>query len=230
MKGKVNRKLYYKEQFVFKGDEVKKAVVRNYRKEDFGAMIDIQRECFPPPFPNELLWNEQQLSNHLEYYPEGALCVEIDGELAGSLTGMLVTYDLGDLRHTWEEVTDRGYITTHEPDGNSFYIVDIGIKPAIRKMELGRLLLQSVYERVVEDRLERVIGGGRMPGYKRFAGEMSAEQYAGKVLAGELKDPVITFLMRAGRTPVAVIEGYLEDEDSGDHALLMEWKNPFIGK
>ncbi|WP_033541392.1 GNAT family N-acetyltransferase [Planococcus sp. CAU13] len=220
--------MYYKEQFVFKGNEVIKAVVRNYRKEDFEGMIDIQRECFPPPFPEELLWNEQQLSNHLEYYPEGALCVEIDGELVGSLTGLLVNFDYGDLEHTWEEVTDRGYITTHEPDGNSFYIVDIGVKPAFHKMELGKLLQQAAFERVVEDRLERVIGGGRMPGFARYSDEMTAEQYAEKVVKGELKDPVITFLLRSGRTPVAVVADYLEDEDSGNNALLMEWKNPFI--
>ena len=67
-----------------------------------------------------------------------------------------------------------------------------------------------------------------MPGFKRFAEELSADQYAEKVLAGELKDPVITFLMRSGRTPVAVAADYLDDEDSGNYALLMEWKNPFL--
>lgn len=220
--------MYYKEQYVFKGDKVYKAILRNYREKDFEAMIAIQRECFPPPFPDELLWNQEQLSSHLAYYPEGALCIEIDGELAGSLTGMLVNIDDSDLAHTWAEVTDRGYITTHEPDGTSFYIVDIGIKPAFRKMELGKLLLQAAYERVIEDRLHRVIGGGRLPGFKQYAAEMTAEQYTDKVLAGELKDPVITFLMRSGRMPLALLENYLEDEDSANYGLLMEWKNPFL--
>lgn len=219
--------MYYKEQYVFKEDQISKAIIRNYREEDFDALINIQRECFPPPFPDDLLWNKEQLMSHLDHYPEGALCIEIEGELAGSLTGMLVDLDSENHSHNWEEVTDRGYITTHEPDGKSFYIVDIGIRPAFRKMELGKLLLQAAYERVIEDRLQRVIGGGRMPGYKRVSKEMTVEQYAEKVLAGELKDPVITFLMRSGRTPVEIVKGYLDDEDSGNYALLMEWKNPF---
>jgi hypothetical protein len=42
-----------------------------------------------------------------------------------------------------------------------------------------------------------------------------------------MKDPVITFLLRCGRTPVGVVAGYLEDEESLNHALLMEWRNPF---
>ncbi len=218
--------MYYKEQYVFKGEEISKAVIRNYGEADFEALINIQRECFPPPFPDELLWNREQLSSHLAHYPEGALCIEIEGELAGSLTGMLVGDDANS--HNWEQVTDSGYIRTHEPEGKSFYIVDIGIRPAYRKMELGKLLLQAAYERVIEDRLERVIGGGRMPGYKRVSSRMTAEKYAEKVLAGELKDPVITFLMRSGRTPVKLVKNYLDDEDSGNYALLMEWKNPFV--
>lgn len=220
--------MYFKEQVVFQGEKVHKAIIRNYRKEDFEALIQIQRECFPPPFPDELLWNKNQLANHLKYYPEGALCVEIEGELAGSLTGMLTDFNPAHPDHKWEEVTDRGYITTHNPDGRSFYIVDIGVKPAFRKMEIGKLLQQAAFERVIEDRLDRVIGGSRMPGYNRFAEDLSAEQYAEGVLAGELKDPVITFLMRSGRTPVALVPDYLDDEDSGNYALLMEWKNPFL--
>ena len=57
--------MYYKEQYVFKGEEISKAVIRNYGEADFEALINIQRECFPPPFPDELLWNREQLSSHL---------------------------------------------------------------------------------------------------------------------------------------------------------------------
>lgn len=220
--------MYYKEQFVFQNGTIHKAIIRNYDKDDFKGLIDIQRECFPPPFPDELLWNEAQLTSHLEHYPEGALCVEVGGELAGSLTGMLTDFNSDEPGHSWEEVTDRGYIRTHNPNGKSFYIVDIGIKPAFRKMELGRLLQQAAYERVVKDGLERVIGGGRIPGFNRFSDAMTAAEYAEKVIAGKLKDPVITFLLRSGRTPVKLVEDYLDDEDSGDYALLMEWRNPFI--
>jgi len=43
-----------------------------------------------------------------------------------------------------------------------------------------------------------------------------------------LKDPVVTFLMRCGRTPLKVVANYLEDEESRNYAALMEWKNPFL--
>ncbi|MNI98635.1 hypothetical protein D3C73_1575170 [compost metagenome] len=66
-----------------------------------------------------------------------------------------------------------------------------------------------------------------MPGYHQYAAEMSAERYLEEVVAGRLQDPVITFLLRCGRTPLGVAEGYIEDEESRNYAALMEWRNPF---
>ncbi|HSI67028.1 MAG TPA: GNAT family N-acetyltransferase [Planococcus sp. (in: firmicutes)] len=220
--------MYYKKQFVFKEGKPIPAVVRNYNHKDFNALIDVQRESFPPPFPPDLLWNEEQLTNHVGYYPEGAICIEVAGEVVGSITGFLVDFDPEHPEHTWEEVTDNGYIRNHQPDGRTLYIVDISVKPDYRKMDLGKLLMQAMYERVIQDNLDRVLGGGRMPGYHRHAGELDPEQYIQQVIEGKLKDPVITFLLRTGRTPVNLVAGYLDDDESHHYALLMEWKNPFM--
>ena len=88
-------------------------------------------------------------------------------------------------------------------------------------------MIQSMYELVIEDKLERVLGGGRMSGYHRHADAFSPEQYVEAVVAGELRDPVISFLLRCGRTPVAIVADYLDDEESLNYGLLMEWRNPF---
>lgn len=66
-----------------------------------------------------------------------------------------------------------------------------------------------------------------MSGYHRHADAISPEQYVAAVVAGELRDPVISFLLRCGRTPVAIVPDYLEDEESLNYGLLMEWRNPF---
>ncbi len=219
--------MYRKEGYVFQEEKPVLAVVRNYREEDFQDLIAIQQESFPPPFPSDLWWNEEQLTNHVERYPEGALCVEISGEIVGSITGLLVDYDPKNPTHTWEEITDEGYIRNHKSSGKTLYIVDISVKPAFRKLDLGRLLMQSIYERVVHDGLDRVLGGGRMPGYHRNAHQLTPEQYVEQVVAGVLRDPVLSFLLRCGRMPVRLVPNYLEDEDSHNYAMLMEWTNPF---
>lgn len=219
--------MYRKEFFVFDQDNPIPAVIRNYQQQDFPALIKIQQESFPPPFPSELWWNEEQLTNHVTLFPEGALCIEVDGEMAGSMTGLLVDFNPAHPDHTWEEITDNGYIRNHNPNGDTLYVVDIGVRPAYRKLGLGKWLMQSMYDVVIHKRLKRLLGGGRIPGYHKVADEMSPEQYLEAVIKGELKDPVITFLLRCGRTPVKVAPNYLEDQESCNYAALMEWKNPF---
>ncbi|GAB7388777.1 GNAT family N-acetyltransferase [Bacillaceae bacterium] len=219
--------MYRKEFFVFDRDRPVPAVIRNYREQDFASLIRIQQESFPPPFPSELWWNTDQLMNHVTLFPQGALCVEVNGVMAGSMTCLMVDFDPNHPDHTWEEITDNGYIRNHNPNGNTLYVVDISVRPSYRKLGLGKWLMLSMYEVVVHKGLDRLLGGGRMPGYHKKAREMTAEQYLEAVVKGELKDPVITFLLRCGRTPVKVIPNYLEDEESCNYGVLMEWKNPF---
>ena len=114
-------------------------VVRNYTRADFETMIALQADCFPPPFPEDLWWSREQLENHVSLFPEGAICVEHDGRIIGSLTGLLVKFDPKELDHTWEDMTDNGFIRTHDPDGDTLYIVDICISPEYRKSGLGKM-------------------------------------------------------------------------------------------
>jgi len=208
--------------------EDKQVIIRNYTREDIPQLIDVQRECFPPPFPEELWWSPEQLMAHIETFPQGALCAQVGDVICGSMTGLLVNFDPEDSTHDWASTTDNGYIWgTHKPDGDTLYIVDISVRPSFRKLGIGRHLMQSMYYLVVHLGLSRLLGGGRMPGYCRYADSLTAEIYVQKVLAGELTDPVITFLLRCGRKPVKLVANYLEDEESKNYALLMEWPNPF---
>ena len=205
-------------------------VVRNYSMQDSDAMIQLQSECFPPPFPEELWWNREQLTQHVSRFPEGAVCVEYDGRIVGSITSLLISFDCEHPDHTWEQVTDNGYIRNHNPNGDTLYIVDICIHPAFRKAGLGKIMMHAMYQLVVKLNLKRLLGGGRMPGYGMYSEQMTAEEYAEKVVNGTLRDPVLTFLLKCGRTPLRVLENYLEDDESKNYALLMEWKNPFYKK
>jgi ribosomal protein S18 acetylase RimI-like enzyme len=218
--------VYRKEFFVFDQDKPVPAVIRNYEEKDFPGLIRIQQESFPPPFPSGLWWNTEQLKNHVTLFPQGALCIEVNGEIAGSMTGLLVDFDPNHPEHSWEEITDNGYIRNHNPNANTLYVVDIGVLPSYRKLGLGKWMMFSMYNVVVHLRLKRLLGGGRMPGYHKKANDMSPEQYLAAVVRGELKDPVITFLLRCGRTPIQVVANYLEDEESCNYGTLMEWKTP----
>ncbi|OWA35640.1 GNAT family N-acetyltransferase [Saccharibacillus sp. O16] len=219
--------MYDKQSYVFRGKQPARLTIRNYQERDIEALIDIQRECFPPPYPSELWWNREQLLEHMARFPAGALCAEVDGQLVGSLTTLITSFDPAHAQHSWAEMTDNGYIRTHNPDGDTLYVVDISVSPAARGLGLGKQMLQSAYELVVALGLERLLGGGRMPGYGTVQHEVSPQQYVEDVLHGQRKDPVIGFLLHCGRTPLSVVADYLDDEESANYALLMEWQNPF---
>ncbi|WP_322907615.1 GNAT family N-acetyltransferase [Paenibacillus sp. SGZ-1009] len=217
---------YAKTCYVYHNRQPYPASVRSYNEHDFESLIAIQAAAFPPPYPAELWWNREQLHEHHTRFPQGALCVEIDGKLAGSMTGLIVAFDESQPQHTWEQMTDHGYIRNHDPHGDTLYVADLCVHPAYRQWGLGKLLMQSMYEVTAALGLKRLLGAGRMPGYHVVADHCTPEQYVARITSGELYDPVISFLMRCGRTPLTVIANYLDDEESLNYAVLMEWNNP----
>ncbi|MCF6138025.1 GNAT family N-acetyltransferase [Pseudalkalibacillus berkeleyi] len=215
-------------QYLFYKDLPFKTTIRNYTNNDFDQLIAIQKECFPPPFPSDLWWTKDQLASHLRHFPKGAICAEVDGILAGSITTLIVDYNGED--HTWNEITDNGSIGTHQTFGNVLYVVDISVRPKFRGTGVGRLLMQSLFHLVVELKLEAVLGGSRMPGYEKVKDHMTPEKYLAEIITGSYKDPVVSFLMKTGRTPVKLLPNYLDDPESANYGVLMEWKNPFLEK
>ncbi|PPA72231.1 GNAT family N-acetyltransferase [Jeotgalibacillus proteolyticus] len=207
-------------------NELKPITVRNYTIEDTNKLIHIQQNAFPPPFPEELLWSKEQIAEHVTRFPEGAFCVEVDGAMAGSMTTLLVDLKPGEL-HTWDEITNSGFIRNHTPEGSTLYVVDLCVDPDFRGLGLGKELMNAAYETVVNLNADRLAGGCRIPGYYKYSHELSPEEYYEKLKKGKLRDSVFSFLIGAGRVPVGLLPGYIEDKESADHAVLMEWKNPF---
>ena len=220
--------MYHKQFYVFQNNKPIPATIRNYTPADFAALIRIQQECFPPPFPSELWWSKEQLQSHVTHFPEGTLCIEVDGHLVGSMTSLLIDFNPNNAEHTWTDITDNGYIRTHNSNGNTLYIVDLCVSPAYRSLGLGKWLMLSMYEIVIENKCVRLLGGSRMPNYHHHAAELSPEAYIEAVVRGDIRDQVISFLLRCGRMPIQVVPHYLEDEESHHYGVLMEWRNPFL--
>lgn len=215
-----------KDFFIVKDHAMHPITIRNYSHDDIEHLINIQKKAFPPPFPEELLWKPMQLNEHINRFPQGAICVEVNQQLAGSLTSLVVNLKAGQ-KHTWTEITDSGYIRNHQSEGNTLYVVDVCVAPAFRGYGIGKELIRAACDTVVHLGLDRLAGGGRMPGYSKAAHKMTAEEYLQAVINGDCHDPVITFLIKCGRVPVELLPNYIEDEESLNWAVLMEWKNPF---
>lgn len=200
--------------------------VRLYTPDDYPQLLAIQRACFPPPFPEDLLWTRAQIESHCRVFPEGAIAAEIDGRLVGSSTAHIVRFNPGGHAHTWSGATADGFLTNHDPAGDTLYGADICVIPEARGRGVARAMYRTRYALVRRLGLKRFVAGSRLSGYRQHAHRLTPEQYASEVAKGRMIDPVITPQLKSGLTPYVVVNGYLPDHDSCDCALLMAWINP----
>ncbi|PYZ96146.1 GNAT family N-acetyltransferase [Alteribacter lacisalsi] len=196
--------------------------VRPYTVEDYESLLAIQKEAFPPPFPEELWWSKDQIKAHVDTFPEGALIAEVDGQPAGSATGLIVKWT--GRPHTWEDAAGGGYITAHDPDGDTLYGIDVCVSPRFRGRGVAGALYEARKKLVADLGLTRFVAGCRIPGYHEHAGFMTPEEYMEEVASGRLKDLVLSFAMKNGMTPLQVIRDYLDDEESHNCAVMVEWQ------
>lgn len=202
-----------------------KITVHPYTIDDFNELLTIQKEAFPPPFPEELWWSKEHIAAHAETFPQGAMLARFDGQPAGSATSLITRYD-GSL-HTWEEAADNGFIkNTHDPGGDTLYGIDVCVRPAFRGKGVAKALYEARKQLVQELELSRYIAGCRIPGFHTYADQMSPVEYVNKVTSGELTDLVLSFMLTQGLSPLQVIPGYVEDHESLNYAVIVEWQNP----
>lgn len=199
-------------------------VVRNTRPADFHAVERISRITYPDDFP----WTADYLSRHLEMFPDGQL-VAIDTrneELVGMAASLMVTWDDYEHLDNYDDFTDQGWFTNHDPSGRTLYGAEVIVDPARRGEGIGSLIYDARRELVRSRGLLRIRAGARLAGYYSHAGEMSAKDYVRKVLACELFDPTLSFQLKQGFRVLSVVPDYFErDRKSRGYAAIIEWLN-----
>ncbi len=195
---------------------------RCLKPEDYKKVFELQKVCFPTMAG----WPEEQFVAMLERFPEGQICVTYDEEIVASSCSLIVDYDLYSDWHDWQTISSGGTIETHRSDGDMLYGIEIMVHPEYRGMKLARRLYSARKELVRELNLKGIVIGGRIPGYQKCEGEMSAYDYVQKVQEKSLYDPVLTAQLANGFELKRLLEDYLpSDEDSAGWATHMEWMN-----
>jgi len=201
----------------------KKVIVRHTRSDDIKPLIALQKRVYPTIQP----WRENLLLKQLDTFPQGQIVAEIDGELVGAASSLIVLWDEWEVEHTWKDITARGSFNTHNPDGRTLYGAEVFVHPELRGAGIGHALYRARRKICRTLNLKRIIACGRLPGYHHHAGHISALFYAQKVVWGDLIDPVLSFQLREGFHFAGTVEGYLPDDvDSQGHASLIVWLNP----
>ncbi|HEY6669162.1 MAG TPA: GNAT family N-acetyltransferase, partial [Candidatus Nitrosopolaris sp.] len=195
-------------------------------KNDIPKIVDLQRASFPDMAIYGMIWPSSFLQSHIQIFPEGQLCVEVDGRLIGSASSLIVSLRPDHAQHTWAYITGNGLFKNHDPNGDSLYGADISIHPEFRRNGIGTMLYNVRKDMTIRLNLRRILAGGRLYNYHKYTSTMSAQEYAEKVVNGELKDPVLSFQLENGFKFIKVLSDYLYDKRSLNYASFIEWLNP----
>jgi predicted amidohydrolase/GNAT superfamily N-acetyltransferase len=199
-----------------------KTILRPLRIDDFPALVEMQKLCFPGMQP----WQKEPIESQLRTFPEGQICVEIDGQLVASSCSLMLDYHPNLAWHDWKKVADHGFIRNHNPKGDTLYGIEIMVHPDFRGMKLSRRLYDARKQLCREKNIARIIIAGRIPGYHKVAETMTAAEYIEDVSDKTLFDPVLTAQLSNAFDIRGLIPNYFpSDVASKGYATFLEWLN-----
>jgi predicted amidohydrolase len=200
----------------------KKLKLRILKSEDYPAIVEIQKKCFP----NMKTWTPEQFDSLITIFPEGQLCIVFNKRIIASCCSLIVDLDEYHETHTWRDITGQGYATTHDPHGDTLYGIEIMVDPEFRGYKLSRRFYDKRKKLARKLNLKRIILGGRIPGYHKYAHQMSARKYVEKVLDKVIHDQVLTTQTANGFVLKRLVPNYLpNDTESKGYATFLEWIN-----
>jgi len=200
----------------------KKIVCRNLLEEDYQSVCDLQLTCFPGMKP----WSREQFHSILSIFPEGQFCIEYNGQLVASSCSLVITREEYSETASWNELTNRGFITNHDPEGDTLYGMEIMVHPGFRLMKLARRLYEARKKLARDLNLKCILIGGRIPNYHLYADHMSVEEYVQQVIDKKIYDAVLTAQLSNGFVLKRLLPDYLPaDKESGGYGTFLEWSN-----
>jgi ribosomal protein S18 acetylase RimI-like enzyme len=194
--------------------------IASTRKEHAAALEELQILCFPTLADEERFKNAHYLK-HIELFPEGQF-VALDGKKVVGMTSTIrMHFDFEHVEHTFADVIQGGWLTSHEPDGDWLYGADIGTHPGYRRRGIARALYAARHLTVRALGLEGQVTVGMLRGYGALKGDMSAKDYYDSLLRGERKDPTISAQMSVGFEPRGLLPNYLNDPVCDNCGVLL---------
>lgn len=183
----------------------------------------IELECFPLANPADLL-SAEDIRAYARVFPDGYF-VALDGDRpVGMGAGIYLDFDFSRPQHTIAGITGEHQCGNHDPDGEWYYGTDISVLPSHRGRGIGRLLYDHRKALVRRDRKLGIVAGGSLPGFVNHKASMTAHEYVAKVVAGELRDPTLSFQLSNGFQVVGLLEGYMDDAADDGWATLIVWR------
>jgi GNAT superfamily N-acetyltransferase len=199
--------------------------IRHVAPSHYEAIIAICKLVYPTEAP----YTVEELDDHRQVFPQGqfvAMDVSRNAVAGVHFTLRLRMFDFH-IDDSWDILTAGGSFLDHDPHGPTLYGADIMVHPGHQHHGIAHALTDQTRFLVQEERLWRMVGASRLPGYGKHCSTAKIEHYVDAVVNGDLFDPVLSIHLKDGWTVVRPIHGYLQhDEDSAGWAVVIQWVNP----
>ncbi len=204
-----------------------KITVRQWQEEDIPQIVACHKAVYGDLYEDDELYGRRAYHLQFAAFPEGQFLAEIEGQVVGYTTAIIVQLDDDDAHgYTYEEITGQGSFTTHTYSGDTLYGADIAVHPDYRRRGVSKRLYQKRRQLLRKYNLRRVVAYGRIPDYHLVSGKMTAEKYVEKVVAGDMWDSALKAHLDAGYTVKRVLLDFVDDEKSLNYATWLEMPNP----
>jgi len=183
------------------------------------GLEELQRIVFPT-LADDQRFKAAHYRHHVEMFPDGQFCVTDAGRLVGMTSTVRLDLE-GAAEHTFDQVIQGGWLTSHRPDGRWLYGADVGTHPDYRGRGIARALYAARQETVRRLGLEGQVTVGMPSGYGAVKQAMTAEAYYAELVAGGRRDPTVSAQMRIGFEPRGLLAGYIDDPVCDGYGVLL---------
>ena len=195
-------------------------VVLTARPEHAGQLEDLQQICFPTLSDVER-FKAAHFLKHQELFAAGQF-VALDGDrVVGATATLRLHFDPAHVEHTFAEIIQGGWLTSHDPSGDWLYGADISTHPEYRGRGIARALYAARQELVWRLGLKGQVTAGMLAGYGAAKTTMPVETYYAGVLSGEIRDPTLSMQIATGFEPRGLLPNYLSDPVCDNYAVLL---------
>jgi hypothetical protein len=223
-----------------------KYTIRTLTKNDIDQIMKVELSAW-----DEWIDPKENFYFRLEIFPEG--CIGLftnEGELVGSLYTMIKKVkeeDLYNVRESWDDITEKGTIKNHDPQGNCLYGVSLSVAKEYQGKQIGTKLIEAFKDLVVRKELDFFYFGARIPDFQKYILskydqkipetknilEKEANEYIHLTRTSDYK--FLDMEMRFYRNycnlkPIKVVPDFGPDSPSLNYGVIMVWKRDRLAK
>lgn len=195
-------------------------VVMQTKPEHAAQLEELQRICFPTLADAER-FKAAHYRRHVELFPDGQFVALDGGKVVGATTTLRLHFDFDHVNHTFADVIQGGWLSSHQPDGDWLYGADVGVDPAYRGRGIAGALYAARQETVWRLGLKGQVTAGMISGFGAVKDRTTAEEYVDAVVARRIKDPTLSMQLGIGFEARALLADYLDDPVSDNYSVLL---------